>query len=335
MSDEMPAGHEFMSAQSARAQAQRQQHRRRQPFQPTASPHLLRSDDGLIDPSEWDGAPVVQREWGVKDLIPMGCTTLLTGDGGQGKSHLAMQLMISAATGSLWCGRQVANVPTLGIFCEDDPAELQRRMADILNDEGHRFSQLKGYMTVVSRIGRDNLMFQAEDFGEAGTVTAFLHQVRITAHHLGARIVVLDSLYNFFGGNENNRPQTNQFINAISGIAADIDGAVVLLGHPSVTGISSGTGSSGSTAWHNAVRSRLYLHHRKLKAGEDADKYGNGPLVLKSMKSNYGARPAEIELERLGSRFIERGAPVSSGGERTVWSAAEPPQTAFDLREGS
>jgi hypothetical protein len=36
-------------------------------------------------------------------------------------------------------------------------------------------------------------------------------------------------------------------------------GSVVLIAHPSLTGINTGTGISGSTQWHNSVRARFYL----------------------------------------------------------------------------
>jgi hypothetical protein len=37
---------------------------------------------------------------------------------------------------------------------------------------------------------------------------------------------------------------------------------VLLTGHPSLTGINTGTGTSGSTAWNASVRSRLYFDHQ-------------------------------------------------------------------------
>jgi hypothetical protein len=33
----------------------------------------------------------------------------------------------------------------------------------------------------------------------------------------------------------------------------------MLLSHPSLTGINSGTGLSGTTGWHNSVRARMYF----------------------------------------------------------------------------
>jgi hypothetical protein len=56
---------------------------------------------------------------------------------------------------------------------------------------------------------------------------------------------------------ENDRSQTRQFISLLRRLAIVSNGSVVLLSHPSLTGINSGSGISGSTAWHNSVRSRM------------------------------------------------------------------------------
>jgi hypothetical protein len=59
--------------------------------------------------SELHGAPPT-REWLVADMIPMNTVTLLYGDGGTGKSLLALQLAVSTALGRLWLNR----VPIIG-----------------------------------------------------------------------------------------------------------------------------------------------------------------------------------------------------------------------------
>ena len=54
-------------------------------------------------------------------------------------------------------------------------------------------------------------------------------------------------------------------------------------------GLNTGSGMSGSTAWNNAVRSRLYL----TEAGEQTD---GATRILKTMKANYGPKGGEIRL---------------------------------------
>ena len=44
-----------------------------------------------FDPSDWANLPVPKRQWLVPDLIPMRKVTALYGDGGTGKTLLAMQ----------------------------------------------------------------------------------------------------------------------------------------------------------------------------------------------------------------------------------------------------
>jgi hypothetical protein len=51
----------------------------------------------LLNPADWEGREVPQREWIVQDLIPAYTITLLTGDGATGKSLLALQLCAGMA----------------------------------------------------------------------------------------------------------------------------------------------------------------------------------------------------------------------------------------------
>ena len=53
----------------------------------------------IIDPTAWQNQPVPERQWLVPGLIPLHNVTLLAGDGGLGKSILAMQLMAACALG--------------------------------------------------------------------------------------------------------------------------------------------------------------------------------------------------------------------------------------------
>jgi hypothetical protein len=84
-------------------------------------------------------------------------------------------------------------------------------------------------------------------------------------------------------------------------MAMKYDMAVLLLSHPSVAGMQTGTGLSGSTAWNNSVRSRLYL---------TADKDDDDLRMLKGMKSNYARKGGEMKLRwREGAFVLDDGKP--------------------------
>ncbi|MEX6979940.1 hypothetical protein AB2C28_31615, partial [Pseudomonas aeruginosa] len=90
----------------------------------------------------------------------------------------------------------------------------------------------------------------------------------------------LDPLSDIYAGSEIDRGQVTTFVKGCLGrLAHEIGGSVVVLAHPSQSGMSSGQGTSGSSAWSNAVRSRLYLSTLSDKARE-----------LANMKLNYGPK---------------------------------------------
>jgi RecA-family ATPase len=238
-------------------------------------------------PVTWHGRPAPPRQWCVEGFIPQANVTMLNGDGGLGKTLLAMQLQVAGALGMPWLGIQMEPIKSLGLYCEDDTDELHRRMVDIGAHYGHGLDTLET-VNLVSRVGEENILVQ---FGknDIGQATPLYNELTTHALDLGARLVVLDSLHDLFGGNEIIRTQARQFIGFLRKLALKINGAVLLCAHPSLAGMSSGTGSSGSTGWNNAVRSRLYLTKPEDAADDDT-------RILKGVKANYGPLGNGLEV---------------------------------------
>ena len=78
-------------------------------------------------------------------------------------------------------------------------------------------------------------------------------------------------------------------------------GGVVLIAHPSLTGINSDTGLSGSTQWHNAVRARFYLKAIKAEADQQPD---NDLRELVFKKNQFGPMSANIVLRYRDGLFL-------------------------------
>lgn len=296
-----PAGYELMSPASQQRADRAVGARQRQaenvarigmrPFGP---------GDGLWEPTAWDGS-IPTRQWLVPGLVPSATVTMLTGNGGEGKSLLAAQLAAAAVTKTPWLGRDVRQVRTLMIHCEDDRAEMTRRGDGMLKPWGRTLHDLDG-LTFMDRDGTSSsVMYEAMSNDVTGRFTEFYERTHMTVQSLGAQLLVLDSLYNFFGGNENIRSQVNEFIGGLKQLAKKLTCTVVLIAHPSRAGMSTGAGDAGSTAWHNAVRSRLYLHRKKHPSGDPDQK---GPLVLEPMKANYGPLGGPIPIVWDDGRFM-------------------------------
>lgn len=259
----------------------------------------------IIDPLRWHGTAAPQRRWIVPDLIPFGAVTLLGGDGGSGKSLLALQLMISATTRKPWLGLNVEPVKAFGCFCEDDESELRRRTEAILNDYDSECADLAD-LALMSRVGEDNVLLHFGRDDNQARDSEFLRQLEHEIKESGAQLIVLDSLHDLFAGNENIRPQARLFMNRLRRIALEVEGAVVLIQHPSADGLKSRSGTSGSTAWNNAARSRLYLERPR----DGEREIVNDERVLRVKKANHAPAGIKIKLRWERGCFV-RDEPVS------------------------
>lgn len=259
-----------------------------------------------------EGRPAPSRQWLVPDLVPHRNVTILGGDGGTGKSLLALQLAIACATGGLWAGYPVKRGNALFLSAEDEVDELHRRTDDILRHEGRTYAEAGG-VTIRSVAGEDALL--AVDSNLALVQSALFTELEERVGLDAPDLVVIDTLADVFPANENDRAKARQFIGILRGLALRRNCAVLLLAHPSLSGLSSGSGTSGSTAWNNSVRSRLYFERvtdGTYEANPDA-------RVLKTMKSNYSRTGTEISMTWQNGVFMPHAR--EAGLDRMATSA--------------
>jgi RecA-family ATPase len=240
----------------------------------------------LIDITAWDGVDPPKRRWIVNNRIPARNVTLFSGEGGVGKTLLMMQLAVATVIGRDWIGETPEPGPVIFISAEDDEDEMFYRMAKIVEHYhklyGTSFRDLAD-LHLLSLAGKDAVMAAVDGKGIVRPTPLFA-QLNATARVIKPKWIGLDTAADIFVVDERNRTEARQCISLLRGLCLEIDTTIVLLSHPSLSGIASGTGMSGSTGWNNSVRSRLYLKTPKKESGAEIENV----RVLETMKANYG-----------------------------------------------
>lgn len=262
---------------------------------------------GLIDYRHWDGEtiPEVPEAYPGAPLRQVG---LLGGEGGEGKSTIEMMRNACHALGRDWYGLPVVKRPSLYLGAEDDLLILQRRVMFIARYYGVKPSELYAGGMAILAAGDFKVppMLCVADSNGVLRTTKLYDRVMEYCGDVKPVNLTLDPLSHIFAGNEIDRVQVYAFIHFMRAIARVMNGTVTLLGHPSLQGIKSGTGLSGSTAWHAAVRFRAYIRKPKRKdEGDDDEGSGgsggrtrdDGLRVLEFHKNQYGAIGNVIDLQ--------------------------------------
>jgi RecA-family ATPase len=276
--------------------------------------------------SEFAGQPVPERQWVVPDLIPHRNVTGLSGDGGTGKTLLALQLGVGVAFTGYWLEMEVHKQgPVIFFSAEDELDELHRRLADICAAEKIDLESLDDFQ-ILPMAGLDAMLATHDrSSGSMKKTNLWLELVRIIELFEPA-LVVIDTQADVFGGDEINRRQAREFITMLRGLAFRNDAAVLLLSHPSLTGISTGTGSSGSTGWNNSLRSRLYF--KRILADDRKTELDPDLRLLSNEKANYAARGTEIRV-RWENGVFEPDGEKSGTDKKAATQVAE--QVFMDL----
>lgn len=248
-----------------------------------------------------EGLPIPERRWIVDGLIPDRTVSDLGGDGGTGKSLLALQLAVAMATGGKWIGREVSAGPVLYYSCEDEQDEIHRRAAAIARCEGVLLGGLSNLHLIDQTVAMTTALASP---GEHQTLkmTEVFDQLVAAVTKLRPKLIILDTRADVYTANENDRAQVRTFVQRLRQLCLTMDLAVLLLSHPSRSGMNDGSGQSGSTGWNNSIRSRLYLE-RPAAAGN----YDPNLRVLTPKKANYSPMSMEIKLRYQDGVFAPDG----------------------------
>ena len=268
----------------------------------------------MLDVSAWDGVPVPARDWAVRDRIIRRAVTLLSGEGGIGKSILIMQLACAHVLARDWFGQLPEPGPAIYLNAEDDERELHFRLEAIRAHLGVAFADLSD-LHLVPLAGEDALLGVPDRTGIIQPTPLFERLLR-TAEKIQPVLIALDTAADMFGGNENDRSQVRQFISLLRRIGITGNSAVLLASHPSLSGINSDSGLSGSTGWHNSVRSRLFF-----KASESDDDIRSDQRELIVRKNNYGPTGEIVRMVWRNGVFVPVATPSSmerAAAERKV-----------------
>ena len=231
-----------------------------------------------ITPAAWRGTPIPPMRWLALHRIPAGDVTILSGDGGGGKTTVALQLAVAVAQGlGDWIGTTCEAGPVLFFSAEEPEDEMRRRVDRIARNRGLDPDDMENLHLHFAKPAGCTLGTGAPNHPIASTEV--FKSLKATAKKIQPALLIIDSNAATLGGNYVDRVHARTFVSMFRELAQETGCAVLLLDHPSAAGLINGTGRAGNMDWQNSVRAFLYL--RKLDNDD-----GSLGRELEIMKSN-------------------------------------------------
>lgn len=225
-----------------------------------------------------------ERRWAIKGWLGYGHTTLLVGSGGIGKTLIAQQMGSALALGKPFIDEISEPQKVLMWACEDDHDELWRRQVNIARNFQVGLEEFNENFRLVPRHGSNNALCFS-NFGKL-EFTHLISTLAEEADAFHADVVVLDNVAQLYGAGENDRHAVTAFLNYLSGKLRHR--ALLLLAHPSRA---QGSEYSGSGAWENVARTRLYLGSKLPDVTGSPDEPDNpDERYLCRRKANYSSK---------------------------------------------
>jgi RecA-family ATPase len=267
-----------------------------------------------VCPPEWRDVPVPPMRWLAARRIPASDVTILSGDGGGGKTTVALQLAVAVERGlGDWLGTTCESGPVIFFSGEEPQEEMRRRLERVARKRGLEPSDIEKLHFHFADPERCLLGISRPN-GQMAPTPLF-ESICTLAADIRPVLIVVDSIAATFGGNQNDRVHARTFVAMFRRLARAADCAVLLLDHPSLSGITNGTGRGGSMDWQNATRARLHLETLR-------EEEGGTDRVLEVKKINYGAPGEKMKLRWEDGCFVPEGS-VPAPTQAAAFNAAD------------
>jgi hypothetical protein len=173
----------------------------------------------FISPPSWPEEPPPRVSWVAHNLIPRGDVSSLGGDGGSGKTMLALQLATAMARGAPdWLGAVIEPSPVVFLSGEEPEDEIRRRVDRIAVRQGFDCDDLADlhfwFPTDVA-----GCTFATPGPGGVMQATPLFRSVEAAVRTMRPGLVVLDNVAAVFAGNQNDRVMVRTFVNLWRGMA--------------------------------------------------------------------------------------------------------------------
>jgi RecA-family ATPase len=265
----------------------------------------------LICPPAWRDVPL---RWLATNRIPAADVTILSGDGGGGKTTVALQLAVSVGERlGDWLGTTCESGPVIFFSGEEPADEMRRRLDRVARKRGLEAAEIESLHFHFA--DPDRCMLGISKQNGAMAPTELFESFATAVMEIRPVLVVVDSIAAVFGGNQNDWVHARTFVGMFRRLARQADCAILLLDHPSLSGITSGTGRGGSMDWQNATRARLHLE-------TVADAEGGTDRVLEVKKTNYGPCGEKVKLRWEDGCFVPE-ASASTPQRAAAFNAAD------------
>lgn len=274
------------------------------------------------------------RRWLVHELVVLGKVGAVVAPGGSGKSQWLLQLAATVATGLDFAGHwKAGEVGGVLMFCaEDDTDELHRRVYRIvtrMTQDGHagKLTDLVNNLHVFSTVGVETLLTKRKSQRDVESTIVVDRIVASAAEIPDLKLIVIDPVSRFRGGEENSNEDATRFVEALEAIAQRTGASVMVAHHASKFSQNNQdvgqSASRGASALTDGLRWQMNLSPPTDKQAsecgvqrEHIKRYVNAAVT----KTNYSAIPEAVLLERGDDGYLTAVSAAALKGDADLKS---------------
>ena len=235
-------------------------------------------------------------KWLWPGYIPLGMVSLIQGDGGIGKSTLALSIAATVTLGTkgTWFdGTNNLNPPAgvLHLTWEDPLAEAILPRFFVCGGNGDLFDS-------ISHIGSDstNDPISLTNQDHLATLSSFIYN----SFPVKIKLLIVDTITDFIPGSDTHKNDVIRHIfSNLNKFAKVHDISILIINHLRKDKTNAADAGMASKGIFNSSRSVFLFYEKKALCGLGDGESGQKPLILGHVKNNFGPRNKGFMFERL------------------------------------